>query len=116
MLIATRTLQAETDNGPVPVEIRVQMPVQKDEHCFECTYEIAFPEGVFKSVAAGADGLQALHLCQQIIGSLLYASAWHKSGRLAWIDGDGKAAGGYGFPVPRSIRDLLVGSDKIYEG
>ena len=56
------------------------------------------------------DSVQALLLALQAIGAELYRSEHHLSGRLLWE----KEGGGYGFPVPRNIRDLLVGDDAIY--
>ena len=44
------------------------------------------------------------------IGSEIYASDEHKSGNLRW--GDSK--GGYGFPIPHIIRNLLVGDDATF--
>lgn len=58
--------------------------------------------------AGGVDAVQALELALKIIGAQLYASDHHASGRLMW-EAPGK---GYGFPVPTSMRDLLIGDDK----
>lgn len=47
----------------------------------------------------------------------LYFSDYHKTGRLKWPGDDIEAAGGgYGFPVPRNARDLLIGIDKRFDG
>jgi len=57
--------------------------------------------------AGDAAGIQA-------IGTNLYTSDYHRSGRLRWgKPGDGY---GYGYPVPKNIRNLLVGNDAAYEG
>jgi hypothetical protein len=37
----------------------------------------------------------------------VYASDHHREGRLMWFE----AKQGYGFPVTKSLRDLLVGAD-----
>jgi hypothetical protein len=42
-----------------------------------------------------------------MIGAEIYTSDYHKLGQLIWRE----PAQGYGFPVPLSIRDLLVGDD-----
>ncbi len=42
-----------------------------------------------------------------LIGAILYGSADHRAGRLSW-----SKQGGYGFPVPNTMRDELVGFDK----
>jgi hypothetical protein len=49
-------------------------------------------------------------LAFQMIGADLYTSSYHKSGRLMF-DEPGQ---GYGFPVPNSLRDLLIGHDREY--
>ena len=45
-----------------------------------------------------------------MIGSELYATNYHKQGKLS-LDG---LAGGYGFPVAASLRDMLIGDDMRY--
>lgn len=42
----------------------------------------------------------------------LYVILYHLSGDLKWE----KAGDGYGFPVPKNGRDLLIGSDKTFDG
>ncbi|SFT08516.1 hypothetical protein SAMN04487845_11562 [Methylobacterium sp. yr668] len=64
------------------------------------------------SFGAGADALQALHLAMQKIGLDLYVSAANKAGVLIWE----KPGDGYGFPIPKNGRDLLVGADTTFEG
>lgn len=60
---------------------------------------------------AGNDSMQALILAIHMIGAQLYASEAHEAGRLR---DPGNPKGGYGFPVPNGLRDLLVGSDKQF--
>ena len=55
----------------------------------------------------GVDALQALVLTLQMIGAEIYSSSYHREGRLRVYPTET----GYGFPVPRSLRDLLVGVD-----
>jgi hypothetical protein len=46
----------------------------------------------------------------KMIGAELYTSDHHKSGRLEWL-----ALGrSHGFPVPKHIRDLLIGDDRTF--
>ena len=45
-----------------------------------------------------------------MIGTHIYCSEYHRSGDLSW----GEPGQGYGFPVPHTIRDVLIGDDRIY--
>lgn len=47
-----------------------------------------------------------------MVGTDIYTSDYHASGKLRW----GEPGTGYGFPVPSSIRDLLIGDDKKFFG
>jgi hypothetical protein len=48
----------------------------------------------------------------EAIGTDIYTSDYHRSGRLRWLEyGDG-----YGFPVPKTIRHLLIGGDASHAG
>jgi len=60
----------------------------------------------------GVDRFQALFLTLQKIGADIYFSDYHKTGRLYFE----RQGSGYGFPVPKNARDLLVGDDKRFEG
>lgn len=111
MPVAERILHVETDHGRQPVAIRVFQPLDTGFD-WVCRYEIDWPEGTRQSSAHGVDGIQALHLALQKIGIDLYVSEAHKAGRLVWE----RWKGGYGFPVPKSARDMLVGDDRIFEG
>jgi uncharacterized protein DUF6968 len=51
-------------------------------------------------------------LALQRIGTDLYTSNEHLEGRLRWE----KAGDGYGFPVPKNLRGVLVGLDKEFDG
>ena len=66
--------------------------------------------GPFALDAVGVDTVQALELALKLIGAQIYSSDYHESGQLEWCE----ARKGYGFPVPNTIRDLLVGDDKKY--
>jgi hypothetical protein len=56
--------------------------------------------------------IRAKLLCTlQKIGFGLYSSAYRKAGILVFE----KPGGGYGFPIPKNGRDLLIGNDKIFD-
>lgn len=109
MIIARRSLQLQHDKGNIPVEIRILMP-QPDQGAWSCQYEIDWPEGTRKFAAHGVDSVQALHLALKMIGSEIYTSGHHKSGKL-FHEAPGR---GYGFPVSNNVRDLLEGDDAKY--
>ncbi|MGQ3357354.1 MAG: DUF6968 family protein [Phreatobacter sp.] len=111
MLIGMRVLTLRTDTGDVPVAVRLFQPID-EEDAWRCRYEIGWPDALRESAAWGADALQALHLAMQKIAVDLYGSDAHREGRLSW---PGQGAG-YGFPMPKSGRDLLVGCDKEFDG
>jgi len=60
----------------------------------------------------GVDAMQALILTLQMIGDRLHFSDYHKTGRL-YFETPGS---GYGFPVPKNARDLLIGDDARFDG
>ena len=109
MLILTHTLYLNRPEGEIPIEIRIFSPVPKDG-CWACAFEIDWPEGTKAMSGAGLDALQALVISLQMIGIQIYTSTYHHDGALRAYDNEE----GYGFPVARNVRDLLVGSDKIY--
>ena len=113
MVIATRVLVLRGESGDVEVPIRIFAPEYEGEfHRWACRYEVQWPDGIFSSEAYGEDGVQAIELAFQKIGIELYVSDEHKSGRLGW----GAPGNGYGFPVAKTVRDLLVGYDKQFYG
>lgn len=110
MIIATRTLTLRHPKGgdtEIPIRIFAPEPQEVD---WSCRVEIDWPRGPFALDAAGVDAVQALELALKLIGAQIYASEYHESGRLEWFE----AGKGYGFPVPNTIRDLLVGDDKKF--
>lgn len=112
MIIAQRTLKIVA--GPsagAAVVISVYLPEQVEES-WACIYEIDWPGRPRRSAAAGLDAMQALIAAMQKIGVELYASVYHQSDTLAF-DGQGK---GYGFPVPKPMRDMLIGDDAKFDG
>jgi hypothetical protein len=106
MKIATRLLKLRTAGTDVGVQIDIFAP-KPDGDVWKCEYEINWPDDKWVSHAGGADSAQALVLALQKIGVEIYFSEYHTSGRLYW-DEPGK---GYGFPVPASARDALIGDD-----
>lgn len=55
--------------------------------------------------------MQALYLTLQMVGARLYMSDAHKEGRLRW----GEPGMGYGFPLPKMMRDDLIGDDARFD-
>ncbi|MEA3025701.1 MAG: hypothetical protein QOF91_986 [Alphaproteobacteria bacterium] len=108
MLLATRVLRLE-DRPGVEIPVRIFAPVQDDVD-WTCRFEIGWPEGMLTRSVIGIDTIQALELALRMIGTILYSSDLHKSGRLMWQ----APKQGYGFPVPNTIRDLLVGEDREF--
>ena len=106
MLIAMRILKLHDGLSDVEVPVRVFLPEEENGSWF-CAYEIEWPDRKWSSRAGGYDSAQAIALALQMIGAVIYTSEYHKSGRLMWE----KPGGGYGFPVPQSARDLLIGDD-----
>ena len=111
MTIATRHLIVKTGASDVDVPISVFAP-EPAEVDWICRFEIGWPEGAAKRYAAGIDSVQALLFAMQMIGAEIYASKYHEAGQLVWME----PGRGYGFPVPNSIRDLLIGDDAKYGG
>ena len=111
MIIATRVLTLRQATGDVDVPVRVFAPEQHETMtCWKVRYEIEWPAGKLEHEGYGEDAVQALVLTLQMIGAVLYASEEHESGNLFWLE----PGTGYGFPMSRSTRDLLIGHDKEF--
>jgi hypothetical protein len=109
MVIASRTLKLRTSGEVVDVPVRLFKPEQQGAD-WSCRFEIAWPDQPRSMEICGVDSVQAMDLAMRTIGAVIYTSEHHKSGRLyAWEPGQG-----YGFPVSRNLRDLLVGDDAKY--
>jgi hypothetical protein len=108
-MIATRMLKIKDGCETRDLPVRIFAP-ESDDRAWSCRYEIDWPEGLQVMNASGIDSVQALVLALYMIGAELYSSSYHKSGRLMF-DEPGQ---GYGFPVPNSLRDLLIGNDRKY--
>ena len=107
MVIATRMLAFRNGNENLNVAVRIFAPEQEKPRAWSCAYEIDWPDGTRKFVAHGVDAVQAIELALTMIGSEIYTSGYHQSKSLMWE----KPGQGYGFPVPISLRDRLVGDD-----
>lgn len=107
MMIAIRVLRLRGSNADVDIPIRVFLPEAGEKDAWSCRFEIDWPHGKRSVSAWGVDSVQAILLALQMVGAEIYTSDYHKSGNLVWRE----PAQGYGFPVPSSIRDLLIGDD-----
>ena len=111
MLIAERTLEYSTPRGTkVAIPIKLFAPEGAEKHWW-CRFAIAWPDGIEEGSGHGVDQMQAIILTLQMIGTRLYFSDYHKSGCLYFE----RPGSGYGFPVPKNARDMLVGDDKKFE-
>ena len=106
MPIATRKLLIRSPEKETEVEIRLFQPVCEDG-VWKCNYEIDWPTQTRKSFAGGIDSVQTLVLALQKIGTELYTSSHHEKSELIWET----PGGGYGFFVPKNLRDMLIGDD-----
>jgi len=111
MLIGTRTLFVDTPQGTRSVPVRLFTPEQVRDK-WDCRYEIDWPEGTIRSHAQGNDALHALHLAELKLGTELYMSRYHHERTMHWLE----PWEGYGFPLPRGARDLLIGHDRQFYG
>lgn len=106
MLILKHTIDLMMDGGLNKVEVRLFKP-ERSQKSWTCKYEIFLPEGRHAMVAHGVAAVQALSIALQMIGAELYTSDYHRNNQLRYSSKEG----GYGFPVPRNLRDMLVGED-----
>lgn len=109
MIIATRLLILRDGGATREIPVHIHAP-EKAETDWICRFEIGWPGKKAERRGAGVDAVQALLSALQMIGAELNTSDQHKSGALAWLS----PGHGYGFPVPQSIRDLLVGDDSKF--
>lgn len=110
MMIAGCVLKLRNQDSEIAVPLRIFAPEQESDGAWFCRYEIDWPEGTWASRGGGVDSAQALFSTFQMIGTDIYTSDYHKSGQL-YLDAPGR---GYGFPVPITLRDLLIGDDRKY--
>lgn len=107
-LIASRTLQIHKNGKEHDFDVRLFKP-EYDGSAWKCTYEIDWPDKPIIQGIYGADAFQAIELATQMIGVRLYTSQHHETGSLVWANAPGC---GYGFPVTKTLRDMLIGDDK----
>jgi hypothetical protein len=107
MVILKRVLKFDVNGREIDVPINIHQPVDQED-CWQCDYEIDWPNASKRSKAYGVDSIQSLLLAMQIIGAELYASEAHRSGKLKWD----RPGGGYGFPLHAGMRDLYEGDDR----
>ena len=112
MQILTHALYIRMPDGEQLIDIRIFKPTKALSHSWSCKYEIDWPEGMHEAEGFGADALQALSITLKRIGAEIYTSTYHQEGRLRAYENED----GYGFPVPSSIRDMLIGADKLAYG
>jgi hypothetical protein len=106
MIIATRTLTLREGDRDIAVPIRVFAPEQQPRD-WSCRFEIDWPDEPFAMAVIGIDAVQALGLALKTVGTQIYTSEYHEAGQLFWHE----PGNGYGFPVPVTLRDLLIGDD-----
>jgi len=109
MLIAERVMKMRATGRTIDIPIRIFAPERSSGGSWSCRYEIDWPDGRWTMNAGGIDSVQALFLALQMIGSELYTSGYHNAGDL-YFESPGR---GYGFPVAATLRDRLVGDDKL---
>ncbi len=111
MILATRNLKLRSDNGSeVEIPICIYLPEQTGDRAWSCKFEIEWPDYTSSLSAGGVDGMQALVLALQLIGTTIYASEYHGSGNLFYD----RPGSGYGFPIAPPMRDMLIGDDAKY--
>ncbi|WP_442881862.1 DUF6968 family protein [Devosia sp.] len=111
MPFATRLLAVVDKGHRRDVPVRLFQPQQEDRGWI-CRYEIDWPERPRAGAGFGIDAVQALTIALQNIGVELYASAYHKAGTLVFD----RPGNGYGFPIAKDARHLLVGDDAKFDG
>jgi hypothetical protein len=104
-----RILKLRSGTGDIDVVVNIYWPEPRENSWF-ADWTIGWPDRERKGSAGGADAIQALLVALNMVGSELYCSAEHEAGRLDWADD----WSGYGFPVPRGMREVLTGDDAQY--
>ena len=111
MIVATRTLFLTSDGKSQPFDVRIYQP-EPQGRAWACNYEIDWPGKKRASSGFGVDSVQAILSTMLKIGLELYSSDQHSAGTLVFD----KSGNGYGFPVPKELRGLLVGDDARFDG
>jgi hypothetical protein len=110
MIIATRVLTLRREGGDVEIPIRIFAPEESEIAPWICRFEIDWPDRKSEMYGAGEDAVQALVIALQIIGVTIYNSEEHEGGKLGWLE----LGQGYGFPMTKGVRDLMVGQDRDF--
>jgi hypothetical protein len=110
MMIAKRTLKLRDAGRDSDLAIRIFAPVYQQDECWLCRWEIDWPDRQRTNSGRGTDAIQALVNALQMVGTEIYCSEEHRSGKLIWHDD----WSGYGLPVPGNLRDALAADDKKY--
>ena len=106
MIVMLRVLHlTDTPDISIPVRVHSPIPAKID---WSCHVEIGWPDKSWSRDVSGIDAIDALELALRMVGTELYRGEWHANNQLVWL-GQGE---GYGFPVPRTISDQLVGQDR----
>ena len=109
MIVATRVLKLRRPGGEIDIPVRLHAPVE-EEKAWSCAFEVGWPDGTVSLAAGGVDAVQAIDIALKMIGALIYARDHHAAGNLMWLT----PGQGYGFPVAKEIRDVLVGEDREF--
>ncbi len=109
-VIAQRTLTGVFDGKVAEVEIRLFLPERHlNGEDWECRYEIEWPITPRSHVVNGVDAMQALLLAMACTAADLYAGQPPGLSGLTWLE----PGGGFGFPLPPSLRGLAQGDDRL---
>ena len=108
MPIITHTLTLDPEGPRIPIAIRIYAP-EAYELGWRCRYEIDWPDEPKVFYGGGVDELQALVMALFMIGAEIYSTDYHRDGRLRAYETEE----GYGFPLAKSLRDMLVGVDAV---
>ena len=83
MIVANRELKLYQGRNDIGVRVRIFAPEQ-DGGAWSTKYEIDWPDGTRTGAAKGFDSVQSLLIAFNMIGAEIYASDYHKSGKLRW--------------------------------
>jgi len=104
-IVAHREL-TEADSGE-KIIIEILRPYLQDDNAI-CDYNIKWPNKIEHGSVSGIDEVQAISLCLQRIGAIIYTNKIVDINRLIWLE----QGGGFGFFLPKTLRDLYIGDDK----
>jgi hypothetical protein len=107
VIIASRRLTLRQGQAEYVVLVAIHAPVEGDR-CWDCRFEIGWPERAAEITVSAFDSVQALYLAMQRVAFELYVSPHHAAGNLRWD----KPGDGYGFPMAKSGYGDLIGFDR----